>query len=682
MPRLVKETNTNIIREYIQKNPVFGWLGNTNYSAILTNTLFVSSGGVVGTPYANLVVGYEVAEATLSNNNRVIGYVEGYDSEGNERVVLLSNDNVIQTTTRKISRTVDIGILQEFEFKDDSYRTKIASPTPVGINSGGFPNEPGGYMNMFEGAGADVGQYANFTEQANMDWKQASNYFAPFQSYCTYKRNDIPSGVFTFTLSNDVNNTLVIAQGKQEEELRMFTEDYLPEGIIYFNGDVFGHWTTIFGAVAAGSSMLDVSLYRDRLCIPGLGIKTSGTTSRYTKIYNIPLTEDLTQAREYLNSGNLPTDAYIYPFDSDNPPVNDGSGGDSGDTDGDITGETDDSSIDGESTPITIPSITPMMLSSNNYYWLSYADLNRFFNWFWTDAGNILEVGDLLGKLEGLYNDLSSAIVSLKYYPAYIDKIGGYTEQNTIIVGNIEMPFNGVKVLNKNIKSLPFTVGTVTIPHKYSTFCDYSPYSSLHLYLPFNGWIDLDIDIFMGRTLEVKMSYDVLSGTIQYYIYCIDGSDEYLVNTLLCDMSVNIPFNLQSKNDTQNTILSNVTSVASSIVGAGASAVTGNPIGLIMSSGGLINSSSNAIPFKVFGSQGQTGAFFAPNRCAYYIKAPTYNKPKNYGKEVGYPTNKQITLGSTTGLIIVYNPRITFSSYPLDSEIEEIYRLLERGVIV
>ena len=252
------------------------------------------------------------------------------------------------------------------------------------------------------------------------------------------------------------------------------------------------------------------------------------------------------------------------------------------------------------------------------------------------------------------------------------------------------MPITGIKKLNKT-KLRKRTLGEISIPNKYNAFTDYSPYTSLMLYLPFHGWIDLDIDIFTGNKLQVRCIYDHISGTIQYGVYVISKGSEFLLNTVIAKMAVDIPITLQSKNDRDSAIFNNVTNAFGNLLGAGASAVSGNPIGLVMSTAGVASSGTQSAPLKVNGTVGETGAFFMPNKCAVYIKRPSYNRPKNYGARVGFPSNKGGKLSEFSGFTTVYNPQITFSGNtnadnvtikPLQSEIDEIYTALEKGVIL
>lgn len=408
--------------------------------------------------------------------------------------------------------------------------------------------------------------------------------------------------------------------------------------------------------------------------------------------FNLILTRSESQALAYLENGTLPSDAFLYPLDWQNLPRTDGtpSTQDEDPSGTPPSGEDGDSGIDGTPTTDADPQITSNMLTNNNLYWLQAGQLESFITWFWQNAGEIIELDDLWDRIKGLYNDLASAIINIRYFPVDPYYIGGVSDTTNIVLSSIEMPITGIKKLNKT-KLRKRTLGEITIPNKYNAFTDYSPYTSLMLYLPFHGWIDLDIDIFTGNKLQVRCIYDHISGTIQYGVYVISKGKEFLLNTVIAKMAVDIPITLQSKNDRDSAIFNNVTNAFGNLLGAGASAVSGNPIGLVMSTAGVASSGTQSAPLKVNGTVGETGAFFMPNKCAVYIKRPSYNRPKNYGARVGYPSNQGGRLSEFTGYTTVYNPQITFSGNtnadnvtikPLQSEIDEIYTALEKGVIL
>jgi len=403
--------------------------------------------------------------------------------------------------------------------------------------------------------------------------------------------------------------------------------------------------------------------------------------------YNIILTENENYAKAYINNGTLPPDAHLYPLDWENFPGWNGQepddfpdGNDPGDSDRDIT----------PNLPV-VPSYTPAMLSNYNWYWLSVPQYADFIRWFWDDIGDYSDFSDLIAKIEGLYNDVASAVLMVRFYPVEYEWITGIpvssAPTDNISVGMIEKQ-GAVPTIDQSHPSPIREIGHIHIPTRYESFCDLAPYTQLSLYLPWHGFVDLDIDILMGHDLYVKGIYDYLSGTLQYLLYY---DNEMLINSFVVKIAMDIPITLQTKNDRDSSIFQNVSNTLSGIIGAGTTLATGNPIGMLVGVNALNNQPASA-PMRVMGSVGENGAYYAPQQCYIILRRPTIQGSdgaedsqnlttwyRNVGKLCGYGW----TLSKLSGLTVCHSPRIDFkNSTPLQSEIDEIYEILEKGVIL
>ena len=416
---------------------------------------------------------------------------------------------------------------------------------------------------------------------------------------------------------------------------------------------------------------------------------------------NIILTSDYGQAIRYLNDGTLPFDAKLYPLDWDHLPQYDVPQPEPVNPD-DPDDEPDDNDPDDDSRDVTpnppvIPSFTPPMLSNYNFYWLKAPQYSDFIQWFWNDIGAYNDFDDLIAKVEGLYNDVASAVLMCRFFPVELSWIGGAGNDENIVVGMIEKA-GAVNTISKTNQMIVRDIGSIQIPTKYNSFMDFAPYTQMSLYLPFHGFVDLDIDIFMGtktdkHTLDVKGVYDFLTGTLQYFIYC---DNKWLVNSFVVKLAVDLPLTLQTKNDRDSATFQNVSSVVGGLIGAGAGIISGNPIGMALGvTQGVqsINSATQSAPMNVRGTVGESGAMYAPPQCAIILRRPTIAASdknaddkkatwkKNNGMLCGYGWELSSLKGK--GLTICTNPRINFSKgTPLQAEIDEIYQILEQGVIL
>ena len=680
--------------DYLQK------LLNINYE--LHDRILISSGCYVladiryNIDQSDIYGTYSIVKSYYHGNRpngRLIGYVKGINADGSLEIELLGNNN-IELGEYKYDRVNYVAQVRA----DVTSEEKIQGfPTiPIwtsGVSSDGFKCDKNG---IYFGNGYDI--VFDFNSQDSLDY-QGHTFF---QWHCEV--NGQPHGTSSripVTTNDSTTTTIGVAHNTRAQKLNdkpivnlgltnnalqgdiydLLLDAYIHTILFYENYDVeplpIGyHYLYDFGTLFTdpSESFATLPLFK---------------YSQYYKLFNVPLTNSKADALRYVQDGTLPDDVFLYPFDLQNVPKTDGEAPDN--QGGTPPSEEDgDSGIDGTPTRDADPQITSNMLTNNNLYWLEAGQLESFITWIWQNAGEIIELDDLWDRIKGLYNDLASAIINIRYFPVDPYYIGGVSDTTNIVLSSIEMPITGIKKLNKT-KLRKHTLGEITIPNKYNAFTDYSPYTSLMLYLPFHGWIDLDIDIFTGNKLQVRCIYDHISGTIQYGVYVISKNKEFLLNTVIAKMAVDIPITLQSKNDRDSAIFNNVTNAFGNLLGAGASAVTGNPIGLVMSTAGVASSGTQSAPLKVNGTVGETGAFFMPNKCAVYIKRPSYNRPKNYGARVGFPSNKGGKLSDFSGFTTVYNPQITFSGNtnadnviikPLQSEIDEIYTALEKGVIL
>lgn len=429
-----------------------------------------------------------------------------------------------------------------------------------------------------------------------------------------------------------------------------------------------------------------------------LAEKTTGTYACHYIPFNLILTRNEQEALRYLDTGELPSDAFIYPYDVDNIPTNtsgedpDGGGG-GGTPSSDVSPDEDGTPADNtDPMPTDTPSYSPLRLTNNNLYWLSAADLRQFINWFWTDATDVASWSDLLDKIMGLYENLSQAIINIRYMPIMSSWIGTLDTDTKIIVGMLEKQ-HAVQILSKS--STPIRdIGSYKIEPKFNdSFCNYSPYSTISIYLPFHGIVELDNDLIMGHKIYVRCAYDILAGTIQYFIHR-DSNNGSLIYSTVAKMAVDIPITLQTKTDRDSAIFQNVGSVVGGLVGAGASLAGGSPIGLTMGLANMSGFQPSSAPLRVTGNVSESGAFYAPTKCAIYIKRPAYNRPELYKSRVGFPCNYSYKLSECSGFTICYKPRISFRGVeysedgqtvhikPTHNEIEMIYDYLEKGVIL
>ena len=620
-------------------------------------------------------------------NKRKVGYVRKKYEDGGLEVCILGNETLSswgRDGFRSLEHRIQLYSYQKYSYNVVTMKTERDDdppyPTlPAYEQAGGLEEtsaKVGVYKNVIDGDSV-VERFVPFDEAIAFLGELITSNSGNLGAVWQYQGQSIVNR-YDFDLSDDPFNTLVFGIGSNTN-IRI-DKAAINDPLTLCGGNLYAYGTHLSADFHAQTPAWFDSdqAYDDYFSSTGILCHNYNLVSIP---YNLVLTDNIDYAHAYLSRGVLPPDAYLYPLDLDNLPIYN-----EPDDDGD-DGE-DDNTPDDNSRDITpnlpvAPTFTPSMLSNYNWYWLTAPQMQAFINWFWNDVGTINDFSDLVEKIEGLYNDLASAVLMVRYFPVDNDAtwIGGKEATTSIKLGMIEQSAN-VDQLKTTVVPSVREIGNVHIPNKYNSFVDLSPYSALSLYLPFHGFVDMDMNLFSGHDLYVKGVYDHLTGTLQYLIYL---DNQFLVNSFVVKMAVDIPITLQSKNDRDSAIFNNLTSSVGGLLGAGATLATGNPIGLVVGAQSM-NSGVNSAPLNVRGTVGETGAFYAPPQCAIILRRPTISKPSEdiWKRNIGQICGQSYTLSNLRGkgYTKVYNPRITFTSNPLQSEIDEIYDFLTEGVIL
>lgn len=652
-----------------------------------------------------------------NNGQRKIGYIAGVNSDGSFNLYILGNSTINMAATHNV-KTISVyfidGDLRILPPSSDYYMPEHAS---------------------------DFGPYAWVTDQVSSGQRQARavkegglTYVTPEESFdfrpewetllstqtsrsvvCCGKKGDnyIIDGDYTHVeLTNNPETTLHLGVGLECVYFMRSGAGYY-YGDKNIGGDLHDLFDTMTLTVVSGVANMATSVAFSEMQTEGAsGTGTlrinnlyppfEGVMAYHYTPYNLILTYDLDAAKNYINTGELPEDAFLYPFDVDNIPVNtDGGTGaeDSDGTQGTVdTGDTTWEETDDQSP--SAPGQNGQSLTNNNLYWLSSQQLKSFLDWFWDEATDVSDPSELFEKIQGLYENLSEAIVAVRYMPVRPEWIGGVSTDTKIIVGMLEKT-EQCRVINKVVPDIQ-TIGSIDIRElakdnkTWDGFLNYSPYCQMSLYLPFHGFIDLDADLIMNSKLTIKAAYDILTGTIQYFIYrTARGADNLnLVNTVVAKMATDIPISLQTKTQRDSAIFQNVSSAAGNLIGAGASLATGNPIGMVMSTANIAATQPTGAPLTLKGTISENGAYYDSALCAIYVKRPGINIPSNYDRKVGNPCNVAMKLSQVHGFVKCENPFISFSEVtsdnslgfpppkPTKDEIDTIYNALSEGVIL
>lgn len=389
---------------------------------------------------------------------------------------------------------------------------------------------------------------------------------------------------------------------------------------------------------------------------------------------NIHTTHDLEKARKYLNDGTIPDDDTYIESDDGNPPVPKDSGGDSDDMDGmNNTSHTDAQSI--------------LNSPTNHYYILDSVGLQHFTNWFWNDiltniSNDYTTLGDYaFNLLTNAYGDLNKYVVSLRKLSIDIDKFFKRSTSNEIIqLGRYEMSYRCDTIL-KDVNDMP-QLAEYRVPMRHANssnnpmignFLDYPPYTSVSLYIPYIGIVPIDGNMVVGRTIRIFGAVDVIAGSIHYNVYVQTPKKEWsLIGSYEGKCGVDIPLALDNSMQNSTNILKGVADVTTGMC-------TKSMPNLLSIGNGIFSE-----PINNLGANTTNTTYFNPNRCALIMQSAIGTVPNNFGKVIGNLYCKSEVLGGLKGYTVCSNVRIDefVDLIPTRQEVDEIYSLLETGVII
>lgn len=310
----------------------------------------------------------------------------------------------------------------------------------------------------------------------------------------------------------------------------------------------------------------------------------------------------------------------------------------------------------GNTPPVVLPTGSAEALYK--IYNPTQAELNSFASWLWSS--------NFVDQLLKVFNNPMESIIGLhKVYASPI--IGG---RSNIKVGYLDSGVSSNFVSNQYTK---IDCGTVNLQEYFGNVFDYSPYTSIELYLPCIGFVPLDVGNVMRSIINITYTVDVLTGA------CIaevnvkrDGN-----GGVLYSYSGNCASQYPLSSGSYMGIISSIIGVAGSIVGTVASGGSLAPLALGVTSG-LFNSKTHV---QHSGSLSGNSGVMGGKIPYLIISRPQTNMAENYQHLQGIPSNTYVQLSACHGFVKVKNVNVQ-NIIAESEEIEEIKTLLLDGVII
>ena len=387
-------------------------------------------------------------------------------------------------------------------------------------------------------------------------------------------------------------------------------------------------------------------------------------------LWGLPYTTDL-NAAYYDNVSDLPD---YYP---DGIPDNPTGGGDG---DG-----------DNFSDPIDFPSAPYSPASLGGYLTLvqSPSELAGLTTVLWKPV-----IRDLSDALKVYFNtdNLTNSVLSIMYYPLDLAAMSlGLTHSNNIRIAwstdNISADIMANKVSHE------IDAGYYDVSEYYGSFLDYSPYTTIDIWLPYIGYKPLDVDAVMGKKISVKYFVDFVDGLATAVIFADGQPINNYTGQLGIDLAVTGRDNAAKIRQSIDAVMTSVTGVNKAVGGVmqgAAQAYAGNVGGAVGSVSGIpqaaagVGAAAMQTAFQqpstvVYGTAGGENWLSMPQKCHLKITRTVAASPASYIDEMGYPTTYTNTVSKFTGYLKCAAVFGDFTGIPAD-DADEIQALLNSGV--
>lgn len=347
----------------------------------------------------------------------------------------------------------------------------------------------------------------------------------------------------------------------------------------------------------------------------------------------------------------------------------------------------------------------------------SFSQVSALASYMWTDQ-NFLQT--VINHLKQILENPIDAIISLSIVPCIPNVLTDEEVKVMYVPTGVYMP-----PVQRQFVSVD--CGSYKLTEMYGSALDYNPYTSVQLYLPYIGVVQLDTDEVMGKTISIGYRIDVVTGVCCAYV----KANNDILYQFSGHCSIHQPITSADFSGYINAALAAGKLVASiAAAGAGAPAVaatlagapspsisgtesktveternpnTGrqitvgtrkresqtynpgasfgevatrgvsNTVGAVMNSKTIIQHSG--------GFSGNSGFMAAVRRPYLIVTRPRIANPENYGKYNGRPSMIYLNLGECTGFTQVQSIQLTGID-ATNPELSEIVTLLNAGVIL
>lgn len=307
-------------------------------------------------------------------------------------------------------------------------------------------------------------------------------------------------------------------------------------------------------------------------------------------------------------------------------------------------------------------------------YLMTQAQLDKICSALYSDT--------LLDVIKSSFVNPLDFIVSLMVFPTNPDV--GATENLRFgkwiasaaagVIGALGVDITGSR-LSSEFKKIDF--GTLQIPENWGNFLDYSQ-TSIELYLPFIGSVNIDVAECMGGSINVQYTIDFFTGMCVANVLCERSfplpSGKFIPNraqhAYQGNCAIQIPLSAADYGSMVGSLINactqGISNPAAGFAGIASDAIAGGLRPNISSKGNIVANS------------GFCSVLYPYVR----ITRPITAEPDSYQEVMGYPSYINTALGQCTGLCICDEIDLKGVTGATEEELNRIRQLCKDGVYV
>lgn len=276
-------------------------------------------------------------------------------------------------------------------------------------------------------------------------------------------------------------------------------------------------------------------------------------------------------------------------------------------------------------------------------------------------------------------NVIQDMIIGYHILPVAIPKDGTQAPTFNMAGDVLNALFNTVQFDYTNKKTVNFSLGSIKIDRVWFNHLDYSPYTSIDLYLPFIGSRKLDNDDVMGKTIQIDYQIELLTGNCTAYIK-VDGQVHYQFTG---NCLYKIPLASGDGDVFKESATNALNSYFSTEGGMEGFLKDKDPISTLKTAGGILKDASSTKPMPGPHSSSVQGnpSFNNLNYAYITITRRVPDVPTSYGHNYGFPCNKTVKLEDLTGYTEIESIHLDGLPYT-DEELKELEGIMKGGFII